>query len=301
MTRAYVPVVVLLALIWGASFMFIKVAGREIEPTTMMTARILIAAVLLLTVLVARMGVQRATKELRASWRAAVALGPINAAIPFTLIAWGEKHVDSGVAAIANASMPIFVALLALRYRRSEAVGGTRLAGIVIGLLGVAVVVGVHPGGGWWAVAGALAVVAASVSYAIGTLYSQQLVSETAALVLATGSMLVAGALLLPFGLLQLPGSVPGWKPLASVAALGVLGTALGQLLYYRLLEHHGSSRASLVTYLLPATALAYGVAILDESLTLVKIVGLVLILGGVALGSGTIGLARRAPVAASP
>ena len=197
--------------------------------------------------------------------------------------------------------MPIFVVLLALRFRRSETVVGVRLVGLVIGRVGVAVVVGVHPGGGWWAVAGALAVVVASISYAVGTLYSQHLVSETAALVLATGSMIVAGLILLPFALLQIPGEVPGWKPLASVGALGVLGTALGQLLYYRLLEHHGSSRASLVTYLLPVAALAYGVFLLDESLTAAKLVGLALILGGVGLASGTLRIARRAPVAAAP
>ena len=99
----------------------------------------------------------------------------------------------------------------------------------------------------------------------------------------------------------MIPGELPAWKPLASVAALGVLGTALGQLLYYRLLEHHGSSRASLVTYLLPVTALVYGVFLLDESLTAAKLVGLALILGGVGLASGTLRVARRAPVAAAP
>ena len=95
-------------------------------------------------------------------------LGVVNAAIPFTLIAWGEKHIDSGVAAIANAIVPIFVVLLAIRFRPSERARGLRLAGILLGLVGVGVLAGAHPQGGWWGVAGTLAVVVASVSYAVG-------------------------------------------------------------------------------------------------------------------------------------
>jgi drug/metabolite transporter (DMT)-like permease len=299
-SRLYLPMLLLLAAIWGASFMFIKVANRELEPTTMMAARILLAAVILFGVLASRFGTRAAASRLVAAGLTPLALGVINAAIPFTLIAWGEKHVDSGVAAIGNASMPIFVALLALRFQHSERSSGLRLVGVLVGLAGVGVLVGVHPRGGWWAVAGTLAVIVASIAYAIGSLWAQRLVAREAALVLTTSSMIGASLALLPAGIAQAPDSLPGWKVIGSVVALGVAGTAIGQLLYYALLDVAGSARASLVTYLLPVTALFYGALLLDEPLTAEKLVGLVLILGGVALGSGLVRLARREPAPAA-
>jgi drug/metabolite transporter (DMT)-like permease len=104
---------------------------------------------------------------------------------------------------------------------------------------------------------------------------------------------------LIPLGLLQLPSHVPGWKPTGSVVALALIGTALAQILLYRVLRTDGAARVSLVTYLLPATALVYGVLLLGEPLTWQELGGMALILGGVALGSGAVRFARRAPVAA--
>ena len=299
MSRSYVIYIGLLAAFWGASYLFIKVADRGFEPTAMIMFRLLIAAALLLAVLVAQRGWRRTLGEMRRLGWEGFALGIVNAAIPFTLIAWGEKHIDSGVAAIANASMPIFVVLLAIRFRPSERVRGLRLAGFLIGLVGVGVLAGVHPKGGWWGVAGTLAVVLASVSYAAGSLWSQRLVEHTSGLTLATTTMLGALAVLLPFGLWQLPSAVPGWKETGSVIALAVIGTAVAQIILYRVLRSDGAARVSLVTYLLPVTALFYGVVLLGEHLTWQELGGMVLILGGVALGSGAVRLPRREPVAA--
>jgi drug/metabolite transporter (DMT)-like permease len=215
------------------------------------------------------------------------ALGVVNGAIPFTLIAWGEKHIDSGVAAIANASMPIFVVLLAIRFKPSETVRVLRLVGFIVGLLGVGVLAGVHPEGGWWGFAGTMAVVVASVSYAVGSLWGQRLIAGTSGLVLSASSMIGGLLVLLPFGLLQLPSEVPGWKETGSVLALAAIGTALAQIILYRVLRTDGAARVSLVTYLLPVTALIYGVTLLGEPLTWEELAGMALILGGVALGSG--------------
>lgn len=299
--RRYVPLLLFLSALWGASYLFIKVAVRDLEPTTMISLRLVISSVLLFAVLAVRTGARRALAELRGAWREGLVLGIINAALPFTLIAWGEKHIDSGVAAIANASVPIFVALLAIKFRPSERVFGLRLVGILVGFVGVGVLAGVRPEGGWWAVAGTLAVVVASFSYAAGQLYAQRSVSATAGLVLATASMACGALVLLPFGLAQLPDRFPGWKELGSVAALAVLGTVIAQLVFYRLIRLHGSARTSLVTYLIPGTALLYGVLLLGEPLTISELGGMVLILAGVALGSGVLRLARRAAVPASP
>nr|MDQ3824015.1 DMT family transporter [Actinomycetota bacterium] len=240
-------------------------------------------------------------RELARAWRPGIVLGTVNAAVPFTLIAWGEKHIDSGVAAIANATVPLFVVLLAIRFRPSERATGSRLAGVLLGLVGVAVLAGAQPEGGWWAVAGTLAVVAASLLYAIGGLYGQGASSVVSAPVLATASMLGGALVLLPLAILQLPAEMPGWEASASVAALAVGGTAVAQIVVFRMLRLHGAARLSLVTYLLPVMAVAYGVAFLDERLSGGLLIGLALILPGVALGSGAIRLPRREPVAASP
>jgi drug/metabolite transporter (DMT)-like permease len=294
-SRAYVIYIGLLAAFWGASYMFIKVAGRAFEPTTMIMLRLLIASSLLLLVLAVQRGWQKMLVEMRGLGWEGFALGLVNGAIPFTLIAWGEKHIDSGVAAIANASMPIFVVLLAIRWKPSETVRGLRLVGFAVGLVGVGILAGVHPEGGWWGAVGTLAVVVASVSYAVGSLWGQRLIARTSGLVLSATSMLGGLLVLLPFGLLQLP----GWKPTGSVLALAVVGTALAQIIAYRAIRSDGAARVSLVTYLLPVTALFYGVTLLGEPLTWQELAGMVLILGGVALGSGAVRLPRREPVAA--
>ena len=299
MSRSYVIYIGLLAAFWGASYMFIKVADRELEPTTMMLFRLLVASALLLILLAVQRGAGTAFAQMRRLGWPGLGLGVVNGAIPFTLIAWGEKHIDSGVAAIANASMPIFVVLLAIRWQPSERVRGLRLAGFIVGLVGVGILAGVHPEGGWWGVAGTLAVVLASVSYAISSLWGQRLVARNSGLILATTSMIGGALALLPFGLLQLPSAVPGWKATGSVLALAVLGTALAQIILYRVLRSDGAARVSLVTYLLPVTALFYGVLLLGEPLTTQELAGMVLILGGVALGSGALKMPRREPAPA--
>jgi drug/metabolite transporter (DMT)-like permease len=300
--RGYVPLLLIVGGIWGASYLFIKVAVDEIEPTAMMDLRLVLAALVLVPFVMIRLGTRRTLAEFRAAGVGAVVLGVANMALPFTLIAWGEKHIDSGIAAIANATVPIFVALLALRFRRSEQVRGMRLVGVLLGLVGVGVLTGLHPEGGWWAIAGTLAVVAASLCYATANLYTQHRFPTTSPLVITAASCVAGAFVLLPFALLQLPGELPSWKALGSVAALGVGGTAVALSFCYRMLVRYGASRASLVTYLLPPFALVYGVVFLDERVTLNAALGLVLILAGVALGSGVFRLVRRGePAAATP
>jgi drug/metabolite transporter (DMT)-like permease len=297
----YWPMILLLAAVWGASYLFIKVAVDEIAPAPMMAVRTLLAAAVLLGYVVWRFGAARAREELWQARRSLVVLGLLNAAIPFWLIAWGEQHIDSGLAAVVQASVPIFNALLVLRFLPHERLSRTRALGLGIGITGVAVVTGIHPEGGWWAVAGALAVVLSSISYASAGVYGQKAVSGAPGPVLAAGSMLVGGLVLTPFALFQLPATVPSWEATASVLALSLAGTALAQLVLFRVLALHGSSRLSLVTYLMPAFALVYGTVLLDEKLTPSMLLGLALILGGVALASGAVRLRRRETVPVRP
>jgi drug/metabolite transporter (DMT)-like permease len=269
--------------------MFIEIALDDLEPTTVMAARVALAALGLVGIMLARRGVRRTLADLRAAGWIGFALGVINSALPFTLIAWGQEHIDSGTAAIGNASMPIWVALLAVWWRESERAAGARLLGVLVGLVGVGVLTGAQPDTTWLAVAGTLAVIAASVSYAAGSLAAQDRMAATTPLALSTASLLGATVVLLPFGLAQLPEQVPGWDTIGAVTFLAIAATTIGILLFFRIIDRYGSFRAGLVTYLLPVTALIYGAVLLDEAITVGKMIGLVLILSGVALGSGLV------------
>jgi drug/metabolite transporter (DMT)-like permease len=293
-TRGYVPALLSLAAIWGSSFMFIEIAIDELSPAATMTGRLLAALAVLGTILVANRGFAQAIRSVRDFGWAGIWLGVITTALPFWLIAWGQTHIDSGIAAIANGSMPIFVALLAIRFAQHERVTGSRALGMMIGIVGVGVLVGVNPQGGWAGAVGTLAVVLASISYAAGSLYSQHKLGASSGLLVSTASAFWGTLVILPFGIAQAPSELPSWHAVGAIAVIGVFGTGVGLLLYLNMLEKYGSSRASLVVYLLPPTALFYGAVFLDEPLRVTAIVGLVLILAGVALGSGLVRPARR-------
>jgi drug/metabolite transporter (DMT)-like permease len=300
-TRGYVAPLLLLAAIWGSSFMFIEIALDNLSPAATMAGRLLFAAAALGAILVARRGFGQAVRCVRDFGWAGFVLGAISTALPFWLIAWGQTRIDSGIAAIANASMPIFVALLAIRFAHHERVTGFRAFGLLLGIAGVGVLVGVDPAGGWAGAVGTLAVVLASISYAAGSLYSQHKLGDSSGLLVSTASAFWGALVILPFGIAQGPSELPGWEAIVSVAALGLLGTALGLLIYLRLLEGHGSAKASLVVYLLPVVALFFGTAFLDEPLRATAIVGLALILAGVAIASGLVRPLRRPQPVPSP
>jgi drug/metabolite transporter (DMT)-like permease len=294
MTR-YWPLLFLLAAIWGASYLFIKVAVEDVEPAPMMATRALLAGLMLAAYLGLTLGGRRAVAEVATNWRPALVLGVLNASIPFWLVAWGEKHVDSSVAGIAQSTVPIFAFLLALRFLPHEHVGPARVAGVALGFLGVVVLAGFDPRGGWMAVAGTLGVVLSSLAYASAGVYGQLRVQTVSGPVLATGSMLAGGLILTPFALFQLPSQRPDAEAIASILALTILGTALGQLILFRMLRLYGTRRLSLVTYLMPGFAVFYGAVLLDEPVSAAALGGLALILGGVALASGQAFLRARA------
>ena len=297
MSRRYPFLLLSCAALWGSSYLFIKVGVRDLSPAVLVELRLLTAAPLVAAFAIATSG----ARALLSAWRPGLALGAVNAAIPFTLIAWGEKHVDSGVAAVANSSVPIFVAILAVWVAPSERSSGLRLVGVLLGIAGVAVLAGVHPAGGWMGAAGTGAITVASISYAAANLYAARKIPVYGAPVVAAVSFVSAFLLLLPLALATLPEHAPGWKSTGSGVALGVLGTAIAQVLAYRMVRLHGSAKTVLVAYLLPAFALFYGTVLLGEPVTAQKLGGLALILGGVALGAGAVRLPRRTPVTQAP
>ena len=287
-----------LAAVWGASFMFIKICVRELAPTTLVCLRLGIGAMALAPFALLRLGGRRFVRETRTALRPLVIVGLVNSAIPITSLSWAEKRIDSGLAAVIQASAPLFTALLALRFSRSEVVTGLRLVGLLVGFGGVALLVGAQPSGN---VVAALAVTFSAFCYAIAALYSARALADVPPLVSAVVALAAAALSLLPFALAQLPARFPSWEVVGSLLALSVGGTSVGYVLYYALLSGAGASRSILITYLVPALALAYGVLLLGEPLTVAAVAGLALVLAGVALGTGVVRLTRRSVVGAAP
>src|SRR3954466_16013206 len=259
------PIVLLtvLALIWGASFMLIKIADRELTPATLILGRLGTAALLLAAIALVRLGPRTALAEIRRKWQWLVGVGIVNTAVPFWLLSWGETRIDSGLASIIQGAVPIFNALLAFAFFREARVGGLRLVGLGIGFVGVALLVGDQPHGKLLA---ALAVVAVARCCAIGTLVAGRHLRGTPPLVVALASTAVSTLAVLPVGVAQAPSEA--WHPMtiAAILVLGFVGTAIAYLLFFALIQRAGANYATLVTYLVPPIALLYGAVFLHES-----------------------------------
>jgi drug/metabolite transporter (DMT)-like permease len=285
-SRRYLAMLIGLALLWGASFLFIKVAVRELTPATLITGRLGLAALTLALLVPFVVGNGKTLQQLRAhaGWLVVVAL--VNTAIPFWLLSWGETRIDSGLASIIQASVPIFNALIAFVAFREVRVTGAPLLGVAIGFVGVALLVGAQPEG---KVLGALAVVGMAFCYGVGGLLTGRYLKPVQPVVVAFASTVIATLVWLPVGVAQAPSQTPGWKTIGSVVALGIPGTALAYLLFFGLITGAGAAYASLVTYLIPPIALAYGAIFLDERFGAYAFGGLALILAGVAFGTGAV------------
>jgi drug/metabolite transporter (DMT)-like permease len=237
------------------------------------------------------MPMRTAAAQVRSHLWAFLFVALLNSVVPFWLLAWGETRIDSGLAALLQACAPLFTALLAFFFVRSERVSGDRLIGVLVGFGGVALLVGAVPSGN---VLGALAVVLTGFCYAASSLAGGRYLREVPATTIAFGTSALAAFISLPFGIAQMPSSPPGWKVIGSVVFLGVVGLGFAYVLYFALITGAGASRAILVTYLVPPMALFYGATILGESVSFTDIAGLALILAGVSLGTGVVQSRRR-------
>ena len=291
MSRSNAALLVVLSAIWGSSFLFIKLGVDELEPTVVALGRLFVGAAILLPIAATRGGLGL----LRPHLRTVATLGLLNNALPFWLFGFAETRISSGLAAVIQAAAPIFTVLLAIRLDPTQRATGTRLAGIAVGFVGVALLVGAQTGG---QVVGAIAVLAASLCYAVSALFAGKRARTIPPLHLAAGQLGCGLLLMAPFGLLQLPDEAPPAKAVLAIVALGALGSALAYVLYFALIARAGASRAILVTYLVPAFALVYGAVFLDEKVTASAVAGLVLILAGTTLATGVARL-RRPRVAA--
>ncbi|HEV2237827.1 MAG TPA: DMT family transporter [Ktedonobacterales bacterium] len=292
-----------LAMIWGASFLFIKIGVKEMSPATLVALR-LAGAVLTLALIVA------VRPALLAKWRDYMGLACLvaifNVVVPYTLISWGETRIFSGTASILNATTPLFSTLLASIWIGigREPLSWRKIVGILIGFVGVWVVLGLDPRalGNQSAsfVQGELAVVVASASYGVGGLLSRRY-AGAGTLVGPLTSLAVAFVISLPIALVwSPPTALPSWKALAAVAALGVIGTGIAYLFYFWLIRNVGAPRAAMVTYFLPCTALIWGFVVAGEPILPNALTGLALVLFGTMVTNGTIRLpAARKPAVA--
>jgi drug/metabolite transporter (DMT)-like permease len=302
------------AAMWGASYLFIKVALRDFSEGSIVCIRTALGAVVLLAI-AARWD---ALRPLRGRLGAIVLCSIPQVTAPFLLITYGEGHIDSQLAGILVSSAPIFTALLALGFDQSERVHGWGAVGIVVGMLGVILLFGTDLSGGS-ALVGGLMVLGAGFSYAVGAMLLKHRLSGAPPVGVAGAEMTVATLMTLPLLIASPPDHAPPFEAWGSLVLLGAGGTGIAFLFFYTLIAELGPSRASVIAYIAPAFSVVYGVALLGEPFRASAVAGLVLILGGswmaiqsrapwTAIRSGPsrstargLRRARRTPVGASP
>jgi drug/metabolite transporter (DMT)-like permease len=282
----------LLASLWGASYLFIKYGLEDFSPAMVVFLRTLLAAVVL-----APLAFQRgALRGLRPLLWPVVILAAVQVAAPFLLISWGEEEISSSLAGILVASAPILTALLAVFIDHEERPTPAGALGIGVGIVGVGLLLGVDVGGDSGALVGGLAVVLASLGYAIGGFYLKARFRQAQPIGVVTATMFASALLVLPVALASFPSSPPGAGSIAAITALGAAGTGIAFVIFYTLIADVGPGKASIVAYVAPGFAVIYGVAFRDESFTLGTLVGMALILSGSWIaGQGRVPSARRA------
>jgi drug/metabolite transporter (DMT)-like permease len=284
----------LLSAIWGTSFLFIKIADRQLSPLQVVLARVALGSVTVLAVLlVRRVRLPSSTR----TWAHLAFLALVSNVLPFSLIAYGETHISSVLAGLWNATTPLFTLLIALAVLPEERPTRERIGGLALGFLGVALVLGPWSGLRGSLLEGSIAVGAASACYGFSFTYLRRYVANRS----DPGVSLVAGQLLCSTAMMAVVTGVftsapshLGAGPLLSVVALGVLGTGVAYVLNYAVVRRAGATIASTVTYLIPLVATACGVALLDERLDWNEPVGALVVLLGVAMSQSAPGARLR-------
>lgn len=266
------------SVVWGVPYLFIKVAvDGGVPPGFLAWVRVVLAAAVLLT-WSWRAGL---LDGLRRRWPWLVAFGLLEIVVPFPLIAVGEQHVDSSLAAIIIASVPLFVALLALRFDAGERATGRRLVGLVIGLAGVVALVGVDVAGKADELFGAAALLIAAFGYAAGPMVLKRHLAGIDSRATMGASLGIAALALTPAAALDPPDGVPPGSAVAALVVLGLVCTAAGLVLYGMLIAEVGPGRGVVITYVNPIVAIGLGAVFLDERPGAGALIGLVLILAG--------------------
>ena len=280
----------LLAAIWGASFLFMKIGGPEFGPVLFMAMRTLIASLLLIAILL----LKNQFFLLKNNKKDIFIVGLMNTAIPFVLFGWATLTLSAGSTSVLNATTPMFGAIVAVIWIKDKLNTGSVL-GLVIGFIGVYFLMFdklnmpdsevILP---------MFAVMLASLFYGISANYTKKHLSNIKPLVLAAGSQISATLVLLPISLLFLPDSIPSIEAINSVIVLGIVCTGFAYIIFFRLISALGPTKAISVTYLIPAFGLFWGATFLDEKITATMLFGCSLILFGVALTTGLISFRKK-------
>ena len=269
-----------LSAVWGGSFFFNAVAVRELPVFTVVVSRVVLAALVLLAILKLRGEAMPAGRQV---WTAFFAMGLLNNAIPFSLIVWGQQHIASGVASILNASTPLFTVIFAHFLTTDEKMTGAKLAGVVIGLAGVASMIGADAvrmlGTDMTA---QLSCLAGAVSYALAGIFGRRFrAMGVAPMTTAAGQVVASSMLLVPVMLVvDRPWTLaaPGMEAVGALIGVAALSTAFAYVLYFRILATAGATNLLLVTFLIPVSAIVLGIAFLGETLLPRHLVGMALI-----------------------
>jgi drug/metabolite transporter (DMT)-like permease len=279
--------VIALSLIWGGSYFFNVIALRGFGPLTLVALRLSLGAIVLW--LIAR-AMNYALPRDPALWLRFLALGILNNAIPFTLIVWSQQHIASGLASVLNATTPLFTVLVAHAFLHDEKLSPGRLAGVTIGIAGVALMVGRDALDDFGLGVGAqMAALAASLSYALASVFGRKF-SGLPPMVTAAGQVTASSFVIMPLALaveapwLSQPPSPEAW---GSVAGLAILCTAFAYFLYFSVLKRAGATNIMLVTLLIPPSAILLGVLFLGETVSSGELTGLIAIALGLALIDG--------------
>lgn len=279
---------VLLAAIWGSSFMFMKTAATEFGPLPTAAARVAIASAFLLPILVWRgLG-----KALVTRWRTMLVVGMLNSGIPFACYAFALLYISSGLSAILNATVPLFGALIAWMWLK-DTLTGWRVVGLITGFAGVTVLTlsqtrpGTFAADGLHTLLAVLACLTATLCYGIAASFTKKYLQGLPSLLTATGSQLGATIGLSLPAVFMWPSTAPSLNAWLALLVSGVLCTGVAYILYFRLIESAGPAKALTVTFLIPVFALGYGWTLLDEQVTLTMVVCGIVVMLGTAMSSG--------------
>lgn len=272
--------IIILSILWGGSFFFVGVAVKEMPPLTIVLCRVALASIILLVIVYLKGDKMPSSPGL---WGAFIIMGALNNLIPFSLIVWGQTHIESGLASILNATTPIFSVVLAHFLTREERLTANRITGVTIGWIGVAMLIGIESLRGFGIeVMGQLAVVGATFSYACAAIYGRRFKGINP-LIVATGMLCGSTIMMTPLALvIEQPWNLsPGITTLMALFGLAAVSTSLAYIIYFQVLATAGPTNLLLVTFLIPVSAILLGVVVLAERLAWNAFAGMGLIFIG--------------------
>lgn len=278
----------LLSLLWGGSFFFIKIALTELPTFTLVFLRVALAS-LTLWVFVLFQGI--AIPKSKSIWFSFLCMGLLNNVIPFSLIVWGQTHISSGLASILNATTPLFTVIVATLLLSDETLQKNKIMGVVLGFIGIFIMLGHSAIEGFGlSIFAKFAVLGAALSYSFAGVYGRRFKKQNVnPVVTAAGQVSASTLFLLPAVLLTngLPQHALSFKVMAAIGALAIASTAIAYVLYFKILASAGATNVSLVTFLVPVSAILLGCLVLGERLLLPQIIGMITIALGLMIMDG--------------